>query len=182
VSSFSRNKFRSIEVVSGPALVPTLGLTVLAVFAQTLFARFALFHGTVPSLVTIAVVLYSVKAGAGRGALLGVFAGSLEDSLAGSGGAWTIATTLMGLAAGTVARGFFSDGFVMLGGLVALGIVLRDTVFWVVMSLEGYPRGLARTHVHSTLWQAAITGLCALLYLVLRTRFIADRTAVERFP
>ncbi len=147
-----------------------------------MFAQFFTFHGAVPSLVTIAVVLYALKAGARRGALLGIIAGLLEDCFAGTGGAWTIATTLTALAAGAVARGFFSDGFPMLGAIVALAIVLRDTIFWVVMSIDGYPRGYASAHVHTTLWQAALTGACTMLYLVIRARFVVDRTAVERFP
>lgn len=180
MSSFSRNKFRSIEIVTGPALGPTIGWTALAVFVQTMFAQFAAFHATVPSLVTIAVVLYAAKVGAQRGAILGIVAGLLEDSFAGSGGAWTIATTITALAAGTVSRGFFSDGFPMLGALVAAAILLRNTIFWTVMSLEGYPRGLATAHFHATLWQAAVTGVCAVAYLIARTRFVVDRTAVER--
>jgi len=182
VSSFSRSSFRSIEVVAGPALVPTIGLTVLAVFVQTVFAQFVTFHGAVPSLVTIAVVLYAAKAGARRGAILGIIAGLLEDSFAGSGAAWTIATTLTALTVGGISRTFFSDGFAMLGALVALAILLRDGIFWVVMSLEGYPRGFAVAHLHAALWQALMTGLCALFYLVMRSRFVTDRTAVERYP
>jgi rod shape-determining protein MreD len=181
VSSFSRNRFRSVEIVSGPALLPTIGWTVLAVFVQTMFAQFLTYRGAVPSFVTIAVVLYALKAGARRGAVLGIIAGLLEDCFAGSGGAWTIATTLTALAAGAVSRGFFSDGFPMLGAIVALAIILRDTLFWSVMSIEGYPRGLATAHAHATLWQAAITGSCAIAYLIARARFVVDRTAVERF-
>ena len=182
MSSFSRSSFRSIEVVSGPALASTVGLTILAVFVQTTFSRFVTFQGTVPSFVTIAVVLYAAKLGARRGAILGIIAGLLEDSFAGTGGAWTIATTVTALAVGAISRTFFSDGFAMLGALVALAILLRDALFWVVMSSEGYPRGFAEAHLHAALWQAGMTGLCALLYLVMRSRFVADRTAVERYP
>ncbi len=181
MSSFSRSNFRSIEVVTGPALIPTIGWTVLAVFVQTVCAGLLTEHAAVPSFATIAVVLYALKAGARRGALLAIIAGILEDSFAGSGGAWTIATTLMALAAGAVSRGFFSDGFPMLGAVVALAIVVRDTIFWIVMSLQGYPRGFVTAHVHATLWQAALTGGCAMVYLVVRGRFVVDRTAVERF-
>lgn len=181
MSSFSRNKFRSVEIVTGPALVPTIGWTVLAVFVQTIFAQLVAFRGAVPSLAMIAVVLYALKAGARRGAVLGIIVGVLEDSFAGRGGAWTIATTLTALAAGAIARGFFSDGIPMLAAVVALAVLLRDGIFWTVMSIEGYPRGLATTHLHAALWQAALTGVCAIVYLIARARFIVDRTAVERF-
>ncbi len=182
MSSFSRSSFRSIEVVAGPALAPTIGLTVLAVFVQTMFAHFVAFHGAVPSLVTIAVVLYAAKVGARRGASLGLLAGVLEDSFAGSGGAWTVATTLMALAVGGISRTFFSDGFAMLGALVALAVLLRDAIFWIVMSLAGYPRGFAIVHLHAAVWQAAMTGVCALIYLIGRSRLLDDDTAVERYP
>jgi rod shape-determining protein MreD len=182
MSSFWRNRFRSVEVVVGPALGPTVGLAVLAVFLQTMFAPFVRFHGAVPSLVTISVVLYAAKVGARRGAVFGIIAGLLEDCFAGTGGAWTIATTVTALAVGAISRTFFSDGFAMLAALVAIAILLRDTVFWAVMSLEGYPRGFALAHAHAALWQAAITGACTLLYLIVRSRFIDDRMTVERYP
>jgi rod shape-determining protein MreD len=182
VSWSSRNKFRSIEVVVGPALAPTIGLAVLAVFIQTMFAQFVTFHGTLPSLVTITVVLYAAKVGARRGAVLGIVAGVLEDSFAGTGGAWTIATTLMALAVGGISRTFFADGFGMLAVLVAIAVLLRDAIFWAVMSMQGYPRGLASAHLHAALWQAAMTAACTLLYLFLRDRIFTDRMTVERYP
>ncbi len=181
MSSFSQSNYRSVEIVTGPALLPTVGWTALAVFSQTVFAQLVTLHNTIPSLVTVAVVLYALKAGARRAALLGVIAGILEDCFAHSGGAWTIATTLTALGAGAVARGFFSDGIVTLSAVVGLAVVVRDALFWAVMSLEGYPPGLAVVHVHATLWQAALSALCALVYLVFRARFINDRTAIERF-
>jgi rod shape-determining protein MreD len=182
VSWSSRSSFRSIEVVEGPALAPTVGLVVLAVFIQTMFGHFVTFHGAVPSLVTISVVLYAAKVGARRGAVFGIIAGVLEDCFAGTGGAWTIATTLTALAVGGISRTFFSDGIAMLGALVAIAIMLRDAIFWVVLSIEGYPRGFAVAHLHAALWQAAITGACAIVYLLFRPRFITDRTIVERYP
>ena len=147
-----------------------------------MFGRAVAFHGAVPSLVTIAVVLYAAKVGARRGGVFGLIAGLLEDCFAGTGGAWTISTTLTGLAVGGISRTFFSDGVPMLGALVALAILLRDAVFWGVMSIEGYPRGFAVAHFHAALWQAAISGVCAMLYLLVRDRFIVDRTTVERYP
>lgn len=182
MSLYSRSKFRSIEVVPGPALLPTIGFAILAVFTQTMFAQFVVFHGAVPSLITIAVVLYAAKVGMRRGAVFGIIAGLLEDSFAGTGGAWTLGTTLTALAVGGISRTFFSDGFAMLGALVGLAVLLRDAVFWGIMRLEGYPPGLAAVHFHAALWQAAITAACAMAYLIVRARFIDDRTIVERYP
>jgi rod shape-determining protein MreD len=182
VSSYSRSSFRSVEVVAGPALLPAIGFALLAVFVQTMFAQFIVFHRAVPSLVTIAVVLYAAKVGARRGAVFGLIAGLLEDSFAGTGGAWTVATTITGLAVGGISRTFFSDGFAMLGALVALAVLLRDALFWGVMNIEGYPRGLAVAHSHAALWQAALTGGCSIVYLIVRARVVDDPTIVERYP
>jgi len=182
VSSFYRNKFRSVEIVSGPALVPTSAWVALAVFAQTTLAPLITFRGAVPSFVTIAVVLYSISVGARRGAFLGIIAGVLEDVFAGTGGAWTIATTTVALLVGLIARGFFSDGFPVLGALVAISVLARDALFWLVMRLQGYPSGLGIAHLHAALWQAAITGILTIIYLIGRSRFVVDRTNVERYP
>jgi len=43
MSSFFRSRFRSIEVVTGPALAPTVGWTALAVLVQTMFAQLSVF-------------------------------------------------------------------------------------------------------------------------------------------
>ncbi len=182
MSSYSRSRFRSIEIVAGPALGPTIGLAVLGLFAQSVFAQLLTFRAAVPSFVCIAVVLYAAKAGARRGALLGLIAGVLEDSFAVTGGGWTIATTLVALGVGGIGRTVFADGFIMPSVLVALAVLARDAVFWAIMSLEGYPRGFATAHLHAALWQAAMSSGCAMLYLILRGRFITDRTAVERYP
>ncbi|GAC1431718.1 MAG: hypothetical protein NVSMB5_25720 [Candidatus Velthaea sp.] len=182
MSSLYRNKFRSIEIVSGPALVPTIGWMLLAAFAQTTLAPVLAFRGAVPSFVTIAVVLYAIRVGARRGAVLGILAGLIEDIFAGTGGAWTIASTAVALLVGLIARGFFSDGFPMLGALVALSVLVRDALFWLVMRFQGYPSGLAAAHAHAALWQAGVTGVLTVLYLIGRSRLVIDRTNVERYP
>ena len=102
MSSFYRRKYRSIEIAVGPAYWPVLGWTSVLAFVQTVVVPLFAFRGAVPSLVTIAVVLYATRAGARRGALLGMPAGLLEDIFAGTGGGWTIATTIVGLLVGGV--------------------------------------------------------------------------------
>ena len=82
----------------GPAYWPALGWTSLLALAQTVVVPLFAFRGAVPSLVTIAVVLYASRAGARRGALLALPAGLLEDIFAGTGGGWTISTTIVALA------------------------------------------------------------------------------------
>ena len=75
MSSYSRTKYRSVEIAVGPAYWPALGWTALLVLAQTTVVPLFVFRNAVPSLVTIAVVLYAVRAGARRGALLAIPAG-----------------------------------------------------------------------------------------------------------
>lgn len=182
MSSLYRNKFRSIEIVSGPSLGPTIGWVALLIFLQVMFAPYLAIRDAVPSLVAIPVVLFAVRGGARRGAILGIIAGALEDIYAGTPGAWTIATTLLALAIGRMGRGFFSDGFPMLGALVALGVLLRDLIFWTIMRIDGYPDGLGVAHLHASLYQALYTGILTVIYLVVRTRVVVDRTNVERYP
>jgi rod shape-determining protein MreD len=181
VSSSFRSKFRSIEVVNGPTLWPSIGWVVLALLAQTIFAPWFTIRHAVPSLTTIAVVLYALRSGGRRGAVLGIVAGALTDAVAGTAGGWTIADTTIGLATGAVARGFFADGILPPSFLVAAAVLVRDGVFWVVMAMEGYPRGFGTTHLHAAVWQAALTGLTVLVYLYVRARFFDDSTRIERY-
>jgi rod shape-determining protein MreD len=182
VSSSYRSKYRSIEVVAGPALWPTIGWVVLAVFVQATLAQLLAIHGTVPALVMIPVVRYAVRMGARRGAIAGVVAGVLDDAFGAGTGDWTIATTLVALGVGTLGRGFFSDGFLMQGFLVALAVALRDLIYWTLERFEGFPHGLATQHLHASLIQSVLTGLLTIVYLVVRGRLVVDRTSVERYP
>jgi len=86
-----------MEITVGPAYWPVLGWTALLAFAQTVLAPVLAFRGAVPSLVTIAVVLYAARAGARRGVFLALPAGLLEDVFAGTGGGWAISTTVVAL-------------------------------------------------------------------------------------
>jgi rod shape-determining protein MreD len=175
-----RSKYRSIETTIGPSFWPTVGWVALAVFAQATLAPLITFRGAVPSFVMIAVVLYAVRVDVRRAAIIGLIAGALEDALGAGSGSWMIATTLVAAGVGAIARGFFSDGFVILGALVGLAVAVRDFVFWALMRLEGYPNGVT-SHLHITLWQAMITGVVTIVYLIARSRFVIDRTNVERY-
>jgi rod shape-determining protein MreD len=181
VSSLFRSKFRSIEIVTGPALWPSIGWVVLALFAQTVLAPSITVRHAVPSFTTIAIVLYALRTGGRRGAVLGIVAGALTDAVAGTAGGWTVADGLIGLASGAVAREFFADGILPPSFLVAAAVFVRDALFWIVMAMEGYPRGFGTTHFHASVWQAALTGLCALAYLYVRTRFFEVSTRIERY-
>jgi rod shape-determining protein MreD len=176
-----RTKYRSVELVVGPAYWPTFGVAALLVFLQTLFAPLLAFRGAVPSLAAIAVVLYANRVGARRGALLAIPVGLLLDVFSASGGTWTIATTIMALAVGALSRRVFADGAFVPAILCALAVLLRDFVFWLVMRFEGYPRGYSVAHLHAALWAAALTALVAFSWLVVRGRLVVDKTTIQRY-
>lgn len=181
MSSSYRTKFRSIEIVTGPAFWPSAGWAALALFVQTIAAPQLAIRHAVPSFVTIAIVLYALRAGSGRGALLGLLAGTLTDAVAGTPGAWTIACASIGFAAGGLTRSFFSDGIVPPSLFVGAAVLVRDGIFWTAMSTQDYPRGYGTVHLHASLWQALITAACAFVYLAARSRFTEDATRIERF-
>ena len=176
-----RSNYRSIEIVKGPALWRSVGFVGLALFLQTVFAPYLLVRNGIPSFVTIVVVLYALRLGARRGALLGLIAGVLTDCVAGTGGAWTIAYALLALLAGGVSRRFFADGMLLPSIAIGVAVIARNAIFWIVMSAEGYPRGYGTTHLHAALASGLLTALYAFVYLLVRNRFGGEQTRIERF-
>jgi rod shape-determining protein MreD len=179
--SLFRSKYRSIEIVSGPSFWRAAGCVALGLFVQTVFAPLLLVRGGIPSFVTIAVVLYALRVGARRGALLGLLAGVLTDSIAGTGGAWTLAYTALAMLCGAVSRGFFADGMVMPSLFVGVAVVVRSALFWITMSAEGYPRGFGAVHLHAALESGALTAVYAFVYMLFRARYGGEPTRIERF-
>lgn len=180
-SFYRRSSYRSIEFAIGPAYWPVLGWTALLALAQTVIVPLFAFRGAVPSLVTIAVVLYASRVGARRGAELAIPAGLLEDVFAGTGGGWTIATTVVALLIGGLSRRMFADGAFAPAVLCGVAVLARDLVFWSVMRLEGYPAGFATAHLHVSLWRALLTAIVAFVWMIVRGRLVTDKTTVERF-
>jgi rod shape-determining protein MreD len=170
-----------METTVGPAYWPVLGWTSLLAFAQTVVIPLLAFRGAIPSLVTIAVVLYASRAGARRGALLALPAGLLEDIFAGTGGGWTIATTIVALLVGAFSRRMFADGAFVPAMLCGAAVLVRDAVFWSVMRAEGFPPGFATAHFHTSLWRALLTAAVAFAWLFVRGRLVTDRTTIERY-
>jgi rod shape-determining protein MreD len=181
MSSFYRRKYRSIEITVGPAYWPAFGWTALFAFLQTVVVPLLVFRGAVPSLVTIAVVLYASRAGARRGAMLALPAGLLEDVFAGSAGGWTISTTVVALLVGLFTRRMFADGAFVPALLCGAAVLIRDLMFWSIMRIEGFPPGFAVAHLHTSLWRAALTALVAFAWLILRGRLVTDKTTIERY-
>jgi rod shape-determining protein MreD len=176
-----RTKYRSVEIAVGPAYWPTLGWTALLTLIQTALAPLLTFRGVVPSLSLIAVVLYASRAGARRGAQLAIPAGLLLDIIAGTGGGFTVATTLVALVVGGLSRRMFADGVFAPAILCGVAILVRDLAFWSVMGIEGFPRGYAVTHLHEALWRALLTAIVAFVWLIVRGRLITDKTTIERY-
>ena len=176
-----RNKFRSIEIVNGPAFWRSAGCVALGLFVQTVFAPLLVVREGIPSFVTIAVVLYALRLGARRGAVLGLIAGVLTDAVAGTGGAWTLAYTVLALLCGAVSRGFFADGVALPALFVGVAVIVRSGLFWVIMSAEGYPRGFGTVHLHGALESGALTAVYAFVYLLFRARFGGEPTRIERY-
>jgi rod shape-determining protein MreD len=170
-----------MEITVGPAYGPVLGWTAALAFAQTTVIPLLAFRGAVPSLVTIAVVLYASRAGARRGAMLALPAGLLEDIFAGTGGGWTLSTTIVALLTGAISRRMFAEGAVVPALLCGFAVLVRDLVFWTVMRIEGFPPGFATAHAHTALWRALLTALVAFAWLFIRGRVVTDKTTIERY-
>ena len=181
MSSFYRRKYRSIEITVGPAYWPVFGWTALLAFLQTVLVPLFAFRGAVPSLVTIAVVLYASRAGSRRGAMLALPAGLFEDIFAGTGGGWTLSTTVVALLVGLFARRMFADGAFVPAVLCGAAVLVRDLMFWIVMRVEGFPPGFAVAHLHASLWRALLTALVTFGWLVVRGRLVTDKTTIERY-
>ncbi len=176
-----RSNYRSIEIVAGPSFWRGAGCVALGLFVQTVFAPFLVIRGGIPSFVTIAIVLYALRLGARRGAVLGLVAGVLTDAVAGTGGAWTLSYTLLALLCGAVSRGFFADGIVLPSLVIGVAVIVRNALFWIIMSAEGYPRGYGTVHLHAALEAGALTAVYAFVYLLFRSRFGGQPTRIERY-
>jgi rod shape-determining protein MreD len=144
----------------------------IAFAAQVTFMHWFTFRGAVPSAVLVVVVWYAIRVDALRASLFGLVAGMCEDILAtGTGAAWTISTTVTALLAGMLSRNFFADSLPIGAGIAALATLIRNAIFWMVMSLEGYPPGLASLHAHQTMWQAVLNSILMLVLMLGSHRF-----------
>ncbi len=179
-SFYRRSSYRSVELSVGPAYWPVLAVTALLALAQTTIVPLLAVRGAVPSLVAIAVVLYAVRVGARRGAMLAIPAGLLEDVFAGTGGGWTLSTMIVALLVGGFSRRIFADGAFAPAVLCGIAVVVRDALFWTIMKMEGYPPGFSSAHLHAALLSAAFTTVVALVWLGARERFVLDKTTIER--
>ena len=157
---------------AGPTWQRVALLLAGALLLQVSVLHFFALRGATLSPVLLVVVWYAIHADPKRAALCGFAAGFAEDMLAaGTGGAWTVSTTLTAIVAGVVSRGFFADSMPLVGAIVAFSTLVRMLVFWMVMAAQGYPSGLGILHFHTALWQALLNaGAMMLIMLAARYR------------
>ncbi len=125
-------------------------------------------RGTTISAVLVVVVWYAIHADPRRAAVFGLIAGLLEDALdTGTGGAWTIATTLTAILAGVISRGFFADSMPLVAGIVVLATLVRSFLFWLVMEGQGYPTGVGWMHFHGAIAQAALNAVFIVIIMLI---------------
>jgi rod shape-determining protein MreD len=148
----------------------------IAVVAQATVLHFVAIRGATPSLVLVAVVWFAIRVDVRRAAIYGLFAGICEDVLAaGTGGAWTIATTVTAMLTSVSSRGFFADSIPLVSAVTGIATLVRALLFWTVMSLEGYPAGFAGVHFHQALWQALLDVVVMIVAMLIVRRVDVGR-------
>jgi rod shape-determining protein MreD len=175
--SSSRNRpRRNFAAYAGPQWHVVALWLLLALVLQATLVHYLAFRGVAPSLVLVVVVWFSIRLGPRRAAVYGLIAGICEDVLAAqTGAAWTISTTLTATLTSLLSRGFFADSIPLVSAVMAIATLLRALLFWIVMSLEGYPAGLAGLHFHQALWQALFNAAVMALSMLAARRFEAER-------
>lgn len=169
--SSSRSKPHDAPFV-GPAWHAVGAWLVVAIVAQATFGHYLAIRNVVPSFVLVIVVWYAVRVDARRAALCGIVAGFCEDALsAQTGAAWTVATCLSAMLASRLSRGFFADSIPLVTAITVVATLLRALLFWVVMALSGYPRGLATMHFHEAILQSALNAAVIVAAMLVARRF-----------
>lgn len=134
--------------------------------------HFIAFRGAVPSVIFLVVATYALRAGTAGAILIGVAGGLLEDALAGNtGAAWTVATTLSALFVSGAARIVFTDSPSIFAVVLIAAALLREGLFWAVLSLEGFPVGLGAHFAKIAVASAFYTAGIALIVSWARWRF-----------
>jgi rod shape-determining protein MreD len=143
-------------------------------FLQATLVHYLAFRGAVPSLIFLVVATYALRAGAPGAILLGVAGGVLEDGLAGNtGAAWTIATAVAAFSMWGAGRVLFADSPSIFAALLAVIALLREAVYWSVLSREGYQVGLGVHYAKIAIASALYTALIALLVSGVRWRWLS---------
>jgi rod shape-determining protein MreD len=147
---------------------------VVAGFLQATLVHFVAIRGAVPSLVFLVVATYALRSGAAGAILLGAAGGLIEDALCGNtGAAWTIATTLAALGISGAARLTFADSPSIWAALLVAATLVREGLYWAVLSLEGIQIGLGMHYTKIAIASALYTALIAMIVVWARWRFIS---------
>ncbi len=142
-----------------------------ALIFQLTVARFLAFRGAAPSAVLVVVVWYAIRVDVRRAGSFGLAAGICTDLLStGTGGAWTVATTLVAIFAALLSRNFFADSLTLAAAVAAVATLLRNGIFWAMMGWQGYPAGLGSIHLHEALWEALLNAILMVLGTLLARR------------
>lgn len=146
----------------------------VAGFLQITLVHYIAFRGAVPSIVFLVVATYALRSGSAGAILLGAAGGLLEDALAGNtGAAWTIATAISALTISGAARLLFTDSPSIFAGLLVAVALVREGLYWAVLSLEGYQVGLGVHYLKIAIASALYTAVIALIVIYLRWRLVS---------
>ena len=174
--SSSRSKPHDAPFVGPPWYVAAAWLAG-AVIAQTTVVHELAIRNVVPSFVLAVVVWYAVRVNARRAAIFGAIAGLCEDALsAGTGASWMIATGITSLVASVLSRGFFADSIALVAAVAFGATLLRALLFWIAMSLGGYPAGLGMMHLHEALFAALLNAAVIMVAMLVARRTDTART------
>lgn len=166
--SSSRSSVTPETPYVGPAWWHAALVLMVALLFQTTLAHRLAFRDAVPSAFVVATVWYASRVDARRAAVFGFAAGLCEDLLSGgSGGAWTLSTTLVASGIGLLSSNFFADSIVLAAAIAAVATVVRDALFWMIMGFAGYPPGLGMLHFHRSLWQALLDAIAIVVVMLL---------------
>jgi rod shape-determining protein MreD len=173
------SSFRSKPHVApfvGPAWYVAAAWLAAAILAQSTIVHYFAIHNVVPSFVLAVVVWYAIRVDARRAAIYGLVAGLCEDALsAGSGAAWTIATSLSALLASVLSRGFFADSIPLVIAITIVATLVRALLFWVVAALGGYPSGLGGMHLHEAVVASVLNAIVMVAAMVVARHFDPER-------
>jgi rod shape-determining protein MreD len=146
----------------------------VAGFLQATVVHYVAFRGAVPSLIFLVVATYALRSGTAGAILLGAAGGLLDDALAGSSGAaWTISTTVSALAISIAARLLFAESPSIFAIVVVVASLLREGLYWAVISLQGLPVGLGMHFTKIAIASSFYTAAIALGVVYLRWRLVS---------
>ncbi|MBV8721008.1 MAG: hypothetical protein JO277_02590, partial [Candidatus Eremiobacteraeota bacterium] len=87
----------------------------------------------------------------------------------------TISTMLTATLTSVLSRGFFADSIPLVSLVTVVATLLRALLFWTVMSIEGYPSGMAGVHFHQALWQSLLDAIVMVAAMLVVRRIESSR-------